>query len=137
MRCLGVVPPGPKATMRADADQLEQLLINLLRNAADAALETGGGVRIGWSASGLEVELWIEDDGPGLPETANLFVPFFTTKEQGTGLGLAISQSIVQNAGGTIDVQTHSGAGTKFTIVLPAAGEALMTPVPAKVAAEA
>ena len=60
----------------------------------------------------------------------NLFVPFFTTKEQGTGLGLAISQSIVQNAGGSIHVQSQPGAGSKFTITLPASPEVLATPVP-------
>ena len=63
----------------------------------------------------------------------NLFVPFFTTKTQGTGLGLAISQSIVRNAGGTIEVQTQPGAGTTFTIVLPSAGDSLATPIAAEV----
>jgi signal transduction histidine kinase len=79
-----------------------------------------------------QVEVSVRDTGPGIPQKVlrNLFVPFFTTKEQGTGLGLAISQSIVRNAGGTIDVQTQSGAGTKFTIVLPAATDALITPTP-------
>jgi len=78
------------------------------------------------------VEVSVRDTGPGITQTVlrNLFIPFFTTKAKGTGLGLAISQSIVQNAGGTIDVQTQSGAGTTFTIVLPAASDALITPVP-------
>jgi two-component system sensor histidine kinase HydH len=69
---------------------------------------------------------------PGISQKVlkNLFIPFFTTKEQGTGLGLAISQSIVQNAGGTIDVQSQPGAGTTFTIVLPSAGYILTTPDP-------
>jgi signal transduction histidine kinase len=77
-------------------------------------------------------EVSVRDTGPGIPQKVlrNLFVPFFTTKEQGTGLGLAISQSIVRNAGGTIDVQTQSGAGTRFTIVLPAATDELITPTP-------
>jgi signal transduction histidine kinase len=63
----------------------------------------------------------VRDTGPGISQKVlkNLFIPFFTTKERGTGLGLAISQSLVQNAGGTIDVQTQSGAGTTFTILLP------------------
>ena len=82
------------------------------------------------------VEVSVRDTGPGISKKVlkNLFIPFFTTKAQGTGLGLAISQSIVQNAGGTIDVQTHTETGTTFTIVLPAAGDALHTPAPGEVA---
>jgi len=75
------------------------------------------------------VEISVKDAGPGIPQKVlrNLFTPFFTTKERGTGLGLAISQSIVQNIGGAIHVQTQSGAGTTFTIVLPVAGDALVS----------
>jgi two-component system sensor histidine kinase HydH len=71
------------------------------------------------------VEVAVKDTGPGIPQKVlrNLFIPFFTTKERGTGLGLAISQSLVQQAGGTIEVQSQSGAGSKFTIVLPTATE--------------
>jgi two-component system, NtrC family, nitrogen regulation sensor histidine kinase NtrY len=71
------VVEGPATEIDADRDQLDQLLINMVRNAADAALETGGGVRAGWSRRGEMVEVWVEDDGPGLSGTANLFVPFF------------------------------------------------------------
>jgi signal transduction histidine kinase len=83
------------------------------------------------------VEVSVRDTGPGISQKVlkNLFVPFFTTKTEGTGLGLAISQSIVQNAGGTIDVQTQPGAGTTFTIVLPAATDSLMTPTPSPASA--
>jgi len=78
------------------------------------------------------VEISVHDTGPGISQKVlkNLFVPFFTTKEQGTGLGLAISQSIVQNAGGGIQVQSQAGLGTKFVISLPAADDSLATPVP-------
>jgi signal transduction histidine kinase len=141
---------------RIDPEQFRQVLINLVQNAIQA-MDGRGAVtvstarrrvpRAAWSSSGppserrlpvergedpLFVEVSVRDTGPGIPQKVlrNLFVPFFTTKEQGTGLGLAISQSIVQNVGGTIDVQTQSGAGTKFTIVLPAADETLMTPLP-------
>jgi signal transduction histidine kinase len=81
------------------------------------------------------VEVSVRDTGPGISPKVlkNLFVPFFTTKDSGTGLGLAISQRIVQNAGGTIDVQTQAGAGTKFTVVLPVAEDQFtpsMRPLP-------
>jgi signal transduction histidine kinase len=81
------------------------------------------------------VEISVRDQGPGISQKVlqNLFVPFFTTKEQGTGLGLAISQSIVQKAGGSIQVQTQPGAGTTFTITLPAATDTLATPIPESV----
>ena len=70
------VVPGRDVTIQADGDQLEQLLINLIRNAVDAALETGGGVRVGWEAPDRPptMELWVDDEGPGLSNTGNLFV---------------------------------------------------------------
>jgi signal transduction histidine kinase len=85
------------------------------------------------------VEVSVRDTGPGIAPKVlrNLFVPFFTTKTEGTGLGLAISQSIVQNAGGTIEVQSQPGAGTTFTILLPAADDALVTPSPTESATAA
>jgi two-component system, NtrC family, nitrogen regulation sensor histidine kinase NtrY len=115
------VVPGPEVVVHADPDQLDQLLINLLRNAADAALETGGGVRAGWRAGGGGgVEVWVEDDGPGLPETANLFVPFFTTKRNGTGIGLVLSRQIAENHGGTLTLENRPGArGCIAKLVLP------------------
>ena len=81
---------GPELIVQGDGDQLDQALTNLVRNAADAARETGGGVRSGWRRAGGFVEVWVEDDGPGLANTANLFVPFFTTKPGGSGIGLAL-----------------------------------------------
>jgi PAS domain S-box-containing protein len=116
--------PGPEMTIRADGDQLEQLLINLLHNAADASIETGGAVKMGWSrmngaARGLEV--WIEDEGPGLPNTANLFVPFFTTKPQGSGIGLVLSRQIAEAHGGSLVLENRRGApGCRAHLRLPA-----------------
>ncbi len=78
---------GEDITISADGDQLDQLLINLLGNAVDAATETKGGVRVGWERNDRELEVWVEDGGPGLPDTSNLFVPFFTTKPKGSGIG--------------------------------------------------
>ncbi|HEU0052910.1 MAG TPA: ATP-binding protein, partial [Longimicrobium sp.] len=114
------VVPGPEATVAADRDQLEQLLINLLRNAADAALETGGGVRVGWARGGSTLEIRVEDEGPGLPETANLFVPFFTTKPNGTGIGLVLSRQIAENHGGALTLENRAGAsGCVARLFLP------------------
>ncbi len=106
------VVPGVDFTIRADGDQLGQLLINLLRNAVDAALETGGGVRVGWGVSEGSLEVWVEDEGPGLSNTMNLFVPFFTTKPKGSGIGLVLCQQIAEAHGGTVSLENrkdHSG----------------------------
>src|SRR5687767_8851473 len=73
------VVSGPDVVVQGDDVQLEQLLINLVRNAVDASMETRGGVHVGWNQKNGQVEVWIRDEGPGLASTANLFVPFFTT----------------------------------------------------------
>jgi nitrogen fixation/metabolism regulation signal transduction histidine kinase len=101
---------GPDVVIRGDSDQLEQLLINLVRNAVDAALETGGGVRVGWRKARSFVEVMLEDDGPGLSSTANLFVPFFTTKPEGSGIGLVLCRQIAEAHGGTLTLENRSGA---------------------------
>ncbi len=114
------VVAGPEMTVQADPDQLEQMLINLLRNAVDAALETGGGVKLGWRRNADYVELSIEDEGPGLPNTANLFVPFFTTKAVGTGIGLVLSRQIAEAHGGTLTLQNRrEGQGCEARVRLP------------------
>jgi nitrogen fixation/metabolism regulation signal transduction histidine kinase len=104
---------GPAITLRADGDQLDALLINLVRNAADAALETGGGIRIGWHTQNGTVVVQVEDDGPGIADTSNLFVPFFTTKPEGSGIGLSLCRQIAEAHGGTVTLAPgprHRGA---------------------------
>ncbi len=102
------VEKGPEVTIEADADQIEQLLINLIRNAVDAALLTGGGVGVGWRVDGANVEVRVEDEGPGLSNTENLFVPFYTTKPGGTGIGLALSRQIAEAHGGTLTLENRT-----------------------------
>ena len=112
--------PGPELDVQADGDQLEQLLINLVRNAVDAAAETGGGVCVAWRRSGTFVEVAIEDDGPGLSSTANLFVPFFTTKPGGSGIGLALSRQIAEAHGGALTLNNRAeGRGCVAVLKLP------------------
>ncbi len=111
---------GPDAVISADGDQLEHLLINLIRNAADAALETKGGVQVGWARRRGQLELWVVDDGPGLPNTANLFVPFFTTKPGGSGIGLVLSRQIAEAHGGELSLKNRTDAhGCEARLRLP------------------
>jgi nitrogen fixation/metabolism regulation signal transduction histidine kinase len=116
---------GPELAIRADGDQLDQLLINLLRNAVDAALETGGGVELGWARNSSYLLLWIHDEGPGISNPANLFVPFFTTKPGGSGIGLILSRQIAEAHGGNLTVENCTAArGCRAQLRLPLQGGA-------------
>ncbi len=116
---------GPDITLHADRDQLEQLLINLVRNAADAVLETRlppaasppgrdpdpapslPPINVGWRQLGGEVEIRIEDTGPGIANPANLFVPFFTTKPKGSGIGLSLCRQIAEAHDGRLSLENR------------------------------
>ena len=115
------VREGPKVVISADEDQLEQLLINLIRNGADAALETKGAVQVGWGLQGGHLEVWVIDDGPGIPNTANLFVPFFTTKPAGSGIGLVLCRQIAEAHGGELTLKNRTDShGCEARLRLPA-----------------
>jgi nitrogen fixation/metabolism regulation signal transduction histidine kinase len=114
------VAPGANAIVDADADQLEQLLINLVRNAVDATLETGGRVTIGWTADDHVLQLFVEDEGPGLQNTGNLFVPLFTTKPGGSGIGLVLSRQIAEGHNGSLTLANREDrAGARAILRLP------------------
>ena len=106
--------------LNADPDQLEQLLINIIRNAVDAALETGGGVWIDWGREDDLLRLTVDDEGPGLPDSANLFVPFFTTKPAGSGIGLVLCRQIAEAHGGTLALERRDPErGARAVLKLP------------------
>jgi PAS domain S-box-containing protein len=114
------VLPGPETRLSGDPDQLEQLLINLVKNAAEASAESKTPVVVSWKALGGNVEVDVEDQGPGLPETANLFVPFFTTKPEGSGIGLVLCRQIAEAHGGSLRLENRSpGPGCRAALFLP------------------
>ena len=121
------VHPGPEVTIRADGGQLDQLLINLVRNAVDATLEAGGegGVDVGWAAQNRHLQVWVRDDGPGVADSANLFVPFYTTKPEGSGIGLALSRQIAEAHGGTLTLGNRTperGCEARLSLPIGAGG---------------
>ncbi|MBL8239425.1 MAG: PAS domain-containing sensor histidine kinase [Bryobacterales bacterium] len=114
------VEPGPDLVIQADSDQLEQVIINLLRNAADAMDTNRGTIVVRWRFERWQLVIDIEDDGPGLAATANLFVPFFTTKPGGSGIGLVLCRQIVEAHGGTLSLTNRDGArGCLARLLLP------------------
>lgn len=133
------VQSGPAVVFVADPDQLEQMLINLVRNAADAVLElspdrtksnnlpsdssssvNGDRVRVRWDVTEADVNLLIEDNGPGLLNPANVFTPFYTTKPSGSGVGLVLSRQIAEAHGGRIEISNRNGErGCLVKVVLP------------------
>jgi len=131
------VQPGPDLIFQADPDQLEQMLINLVRNAADAVLEMSSatelkpacaaptpaennGVVVRWDASAEDVTLAVEDSGPGLSNPSNVFTPFYTTKPNGSGVGLVLSRQIAEAHGGRIEISNRPASrGCLVTVVLP------------------
>jgi len=114
------VREGPRLSIQADADQLEQLLINLVRNAVDATMETGGGVRVEWQRTEDALELRVIDEGHGIAHSANLFVPFYTTKADGTGIGLVLSRQIAEAHGGTLTLRNRLDAsGAEARLLVP------------------
>jgi len=111
---------GPKTVIRADAAQIEQALINLVHNAVDAALETHGKVVTGWREKEDAVEIFVQDEGPGIMNPANLFVPFFTTKPDGSGIGLPLSRQIAEAHGGSLALMNREGGkGAEALLRLP------------------
>jgi signal transduction histidine kinase len=113
--------PGPAVVLQADSDQLEQMFINLLANAADASLANGAQqVRASWRIADSSVFVNIEDRGLGIANAENLFVPFYTTKPTGSGVGLALAQQIARAHGGEVTlVNREDGEGARATVRLP------------------
>jgi nitrogen fixation/metabolism regulation signal transduction histidine kinase len=129
-RVVVTVAPAADVVLQIDGDHIEQALINLVRNAADAALSPDAidgneaHVDISWQTTGAEVVIAILDNGPGLTNAGNLFVPFYTTKPGGTGIGLVLAQQIAQAHRGSVQLanRTDGHTGCRADLRLPLAG---------------
>jgi nitrogen fixation/metabolism regulation signal transduction histidine kinase len=113
-----VVCEGPDAVVKADPAQLEQLLLNLIKNGLEAS-PAGRKVHIGWAVDEHGATIDIEDEGEGLPESENLFVPFFTTKPGGNGIGLVLARQIAEAHGGQVELQNREPTGCRARLRLP------------------
>lgn len=111
---------GQQLSIEADPVQLEQLLINLVKNGLEAADEAAGRVDLSWRKHGNEILIEVTDNGPGLPSSDNIFVPFFTTKPKGSGIGLVLCRRIAEAHGGQLTLSNHPKGGCQATLRLPA-----------------
>lgn len=115
------VAAGPDLKINADPDQLEQVLINLVKNAVEASLPTKGNVEIGWRAENGDLVVFVIDEGEGIMNNSNLFVPFFTTKPGGSGIGLALSRQIAEAHSGGVSLENRRDKlGCIATLRVPA-----------------
>ena len=124
LKLQGVIPvtltPGPSIALAGDSDQLEQLLINLLKNASEAVAEVIQPlIAVTWHSDQSTVVIEIADNGPGIAKASNLFVPFFTTKNSGSGIGLALSRQIAESHGGSLDLKNRPEGGCVALLQLP------------------
>ena len=100
---------------------MDQLLINVLKNAVEASIDSAGAVSLRWTQRERQVEVLVEDEGPGLAQTANLFVPFFTTKPGGSGIGLVLGRQIAEAHGGSLVLENRQDrTGCVARLRLPA-----------------
>jgi len=114
-----MVNGGPRCRLIVDPAQIEQALINLVRNALEATAGGQGRVFINWSRETTRLLLNVDDEGPGISEQGNLFVPFYSTKPGGSGIGLVLSRQIAEANGGTLTLANRPEGGCRAQMILP------------------